>query len=302
MTGRAPAPGSVGALLDDATRRLAADGVEEARADARILLAHAMGRTGGRLYGEEDGAVTDIEAARFDRLVARRQLREPVSRIIGRRGFRDLDLEIGPATLDPRPDTETLVRAAAAAYPDRDRRLRVLDLGTGSGALLLALLQLYPRAVGTGVDLCGDCLVLAARNAERHGLAHRAAFREGSWCRGVSTRFDIILCNPPYVPSGTIDTLEPEVARFEPRRALDGGDDGLECYRELLPGLAGSMAPGATVFLEIGHDQRDRVQALAVAAGLAPVGVWRDLAGRERCLVLRSVLTRTAGPPGELKP
>ena len=286
-----PVPGSVGALLDAAARTLAAAGVEEARTDARILLAHALGRPGDRLHGAEDMAVTDAGAAWFERLVARRRARQPVSRILGARGFRELDLVIGPAALDPRPDTETLVEATASAYPDRTGQFRVLDLGTGSGALLLAVLQLYPRAAGLGVDLSRECLALAARNAVRHGLARRARFLEGRWCRGIASRFDIILCNPPYVPTDTIAGLEPEVARFEPRLALDGGADGLDCYRELLPQLARRMAPRATVFLEIGHDQCDRVRTLAGAAGLETVAVRRDLAGRDRCLILRARLS-----------
>ena len=276
----------VRAEIDQAARLLNEAGVAQPHTDARILLAHALGRPGERLYGLEDLPVDGAEAARFARMITRRQAREPVSRIVGWRGFWDLELELGPATLDPRPDSETLVEAVQAGFPDRHARLSILDLGTGTGCLLLAALRLYPRATGLGIDLSDACVTVARNNAGRHGLADRARFRAGNWCRGIEDRFEVILCNPPYVASGTIATLEPEVAVHDPALALDGGSDGLGCYRELAPQLARRLADGGRVFLEIGHDQRDGVAQIALDAGLAPLAVRRDLAGRDRCLVL----------------
>ncbi len=278
---------TAGAALDEAARRLRAAGVENPRLDARLLLAHALETPGERFYGREDAAVPAGALQTFRRLVERRRAREPVSRILRRRGFRDLELEVDRATLDPRPDSETLVEAALDAFPDRGAPLRALDLGTGTGCLLLALLSARPRARGLGVDISAGCVAAASRNAARHGLAGRARFRRGDWTSGLEGAFDIVLCNPPYIPTGAIAGLAPEVARHEPRLALDGGPDGLAPHRRLLPGLAGALAPGGRAFVEAGPGQGGPIRRIAAAHGLAAAGTRADLAGRERCVVLK---------------
>jgi release factor glutamine methyltransferase len=218
-------------------------------------------------------------------VVARRARREPVSRIVGRREFWSLDFMLSPATLDPRPDSECLIEAALAAAPE-DAATLVLDLGTGSGCLLLAFLSERKRATGLGVDLSADAVATARENAARLGLAERARFAVGDWGAGVTGGFDLILCNPPYIPAGDIEGLAPEVAHHDPRLALAGGEDGLEAYRELAPELARLLRPRGRAVLEVGHGQADAVGRLMAAAGLSTHARRADLGGIERCLTL----------------
>jgi release factor glutamine methyltransferase len=280
--------GTVDALLRTAGARLADAGVAAPRRDARLLLAAAMELDEPALLADPDRAVPGAAAARFQDFVDRRQARMPVSRILGEREFWSLSFAIGPSVLDPRPDSETLVEAALAtvdtAPAGRAGAWRVLDLGTGSGCLLLALLSELPRATGLGLERDADAAALARANAARHGLAERAEIRTASWAALAGARFDLIVANPPYVRSAEIAQLAPEVVRYDPAGALDGGPDGLDAYRELAPRLAGWLAPGGQALLEVGHDQAGDVQALLRAAGLrSPAGVC-DLAGALRCV------------------
>ncbi len=278
----------VGGELRRAESVLEQAGIESARLEARLLVAHALGVAAGKLRLAGNRTVTDGEAERIAALLRRRaEDREPVSRILGTREFWSLDFALAPATLDPRPDSETLVEAALALLPDRAAALRVLDLGTGTGCLLLAVLHERPRAGGLGIDASADAVATAALNAERLGLARRAKFQHGDWLQGIDERFDLVLCNPPYIAEGERAALAPEVARHDPAAALFAGEDGLDAYRAILPGLPRALAPGGRALLEIGADQAQSVSALARAAGLVVVDVKRDLAGRERCIVLR---------------
>jgi release factor glutamine methyltransferase len=206
--------------------------------------------------------------------------------ILGEREFWSLPLFVGPGVLVPRPETETLVEAALEAFPDRTAPLRILDLGTGSGCLLLALLREYPNASGVGVDRSAEALAHATLNARRHGLADRALLVRGDWGRGLAESFELIVANPPYVASGELAELAPEVARYEPRAALDGGADGLDAYRAILPDLPRLLAPAGVACLEIGAGQATALAALAEVGGFR-VAVRPDLAGIPRCLVLR---------------
>ncbi|MFN3075561.1 MAG: N5-glutamine methyltransferase family protein [Alphaproteobacteria bacterium] len=213
----------VGGRLADAARRLALGGVASPRLDARILLAHVLGETPGAVGLYPERALTDEQIQAFERLLSRRRDREPVSRILGQRGFWTLDLALSPDTLDPRPDTETLIEAVLEACPDRSAPLTMLDLGTGTGCLLLALLSEFPRALGVGVDLSPGALLTARRNAVAAGVADRARWVGSCWAGALTGSFDVIVSNPPYVPDAEIAGLEPEVARFDPRLALSGG-------------------------------------------------------------------------------
>ncbi|MCC7048385.1 MAG: peptide chain release factor N(5)-glutamine methyltransferase [Alphaproteobacteria bacterium] len=270
--------------LMEATARLAAAGVEDARRDARLLLAAATGAAAGA-HLADDAIVDAAAAARFAAMVDRRAAREPVSRILGRRGFWTLDLAIGPDTLDPRPDSETVVEAVLARVTDRRAMLRVLDLGTGSGCLLLALLAELPNATGLGIDRAAGAVALARANAVAAQLDGRAEFRVGDWTRGLSATFDIVVANPPYIRRADLDGLMPEVARFDPRAALDGGADGLDAYRAILAGLKPLLAPGAIAAFEIGAGQGEAVKGLINHAGLATLEIRPDLAGIDRCIV-----------------
>jgi release factor glutamine methyltransferase len=276
---------TVGDALRWGAELLARAGVAEPRREARLLLALAMGVDPGVVLGYPERELAAAAQARLTPLFERRAAREPFSRIIGRRQFWSLDLELSAETLDPRPDSETLVEAALALLPDHRAALRLLDLGTGSGALLLALLTELPGAIGLGVDLLPGAAAIARRNATSLGLGSRALFLAGSWGQAISPGWaDVILANPPYIASSEIDGLAPEVARFEPRAALDGGPDGLGACRELIAEMPRLLAPGGIVVLEIGSGQADPVTELLVKAGLVLRGVRRDLAGIERCV------------------
>jgi release factor glutamine methyltransferase len=273
---------TVGEALAAATKRLAAAGIDSARLDARVLLGHALGCSPSEVMLRLD----EPAPAEFDALLARRAAREPVSRILGRREFWSLDFALTPDTLDPRPDSETLVAAARDAFAP-ERRCRVLDLGTGSGCLLLAVLSDRPEWSGLGTDLSPGAIAAARANAESLGLAGRAAFRQGDWDEGIAELFDLVLSNPPYIPSADIAGLAPEVTRFDPRRALDGGSDGLDAYRRLAPIAARRLATNGRVLFEHGEGQGDAVAALMGEAGLEVLDRPRDLGGIARCLVAR---------------
>jgi len=269
-------------LLRDAEQRLSALGVEEARLDLLYLAERAFGVPVSRLRRPAGLTGTAEQVAAFRALVERRATREPVQRILGDWEFWGLTLALGPETLIPRPDTETLVEAVLKACPERGRAWRILDLGTGTGAILLALLSEYPAAFGVGVDLSPDAAMVARGNALSLGLSARGVFMAGSWVEALSGSFDIILSNPPYIPDADIAGLAPEVARFEPWRALAGGADGLDPYRHLVQVLPALLSPGGIVGFEHGADQGPAVADLMRGAGFGEVVTLQDLGGRDR--------------------
>lgn len=259
-------------------RQLATAGVANPRHEARLLCALAVG-----------------DSARLADYVRRRAAHEPYSRIRGAREFWSLDFALSPDTLDPRPDSETLIEAALAALPDRTAPLRIVDLGTGTGALLLAMLSEYPNATGLGVDVLPGAIATAARNAAALGLANRAEFVTGDWSAINLGAADVILANPPYIPSAELAALPPEVARFDPRRALDGGDDGLVAYRALAPVVRRSLRRDGWAFFEVGAGQTEAGARIMAAGDLHIAGTRRDLAGHERCLVIRQAESAKSG-------
>ena len=254
---------------------------ETPRLDAELLLAHVLGED--RLAMLVGRAGVPAEAvARFEALLARRRGHEPVAHILGEREFWSLPLRVTPDVLVPRPDSETLIAEALRHFAGRPPG-RVLDLGTGSGALLLAALSEWPGATGLGIDRSEAALAVAQENAERLGLAERALFRLGDWAEGLDGRFDLLLCNPPYIPDGTF--LMADVARHEPAGALFGGPDGLDPYRLLLPEVARLLAPGGVALFEFGEGQADALLVMAQVHGAA-ARTAADLAGRPRVLVI----------------
>lgn len=273
---------TVGDHVAEGAQRLAAAGVPEPRREARLLLAYALGIEPVAVTGYPERPVADGGA--YEQLVARRANREPLSHLTGRREFWSLDFEVTPATLDPRPDSETVVETALAAFPDPGARLDILDFGTGTGCLLLAILHERPAATGLGVDIESDAVAVARRNADRLGLADRARFAAGEWGAGLDGPFDLIVSNPPYIAEADIDGLQPEIARFESRRALDGGADGLAAYRALAPDVARLLSPGGIAVIEFGAGQGGAVARILEDAGLDPVGFAADLAGHDRCI------------------
>jgi release factor glutamine methyltransferase len=270
------------------TQTLSAAGVAEPRREARTLLRHALGVSDRATLNP----AAEIDPAAFDALLARRAAREPMAFLRGRQGFWTLDLQVSPATLIPRPDSETLISAALAAFPDRSGVRRILDLGTGTGALLLAALAEFPQATGVGIDLVPAAAALGARNARANGMDGRAMFLAGCWAAPIAGRFDLVLANPPYIPSAEVARLMPEVAAHEPRTALDGGADGLDAIRAILPALAGLLESGGAAIVEIGAGQADAAVRLAITAGFSQRALHNDLGGIARALVLRDPVAK----------
>lgn len=270
---------TVRAALVRATALLS-DRSETARLDAELLMAHALevDRTAMLL-----GRLDDPAPMAFAPLLDRRAAREPVAYIVGERDFWTITLAVGPGVLIPRPDSETLIEAAVEHFGKAGPK-RVLDLGVGSGALLLAALSEWPDATGIGVDRSEAAAAIGRDNAARLGLAARAEIRLGDWAEGIVERFDLLLCNPPYVESDA--RLTPDVAEHEPASALYAGPDGLDDYRRLAPDVGRLLAPNGLAAVEIGMDQADAVRALFAAQGLETT-VRRDLAGRDRAILVR---------------
>ncbi len=266
--------------LREAAARLTAAGVADAPRDARRLLAHATGIGADRLLLHLGEPLAPEAAAAFARAVAARAARQPVAQITGSRLFWGRAFRVTRDTLDPRPETETLI-AAALERP----YARVLDLGTGTGCILLTLLAERPGARGLGTDLSAAALEVAAENAEALGLADRAEFAVSDWFAGLAGRFDLIVSNPPYIAAGEMAGLAPELRDWEPHLALTPGGDGLDAYRAIAAGAGVHLAPGGRLMVEIGPAQGAAVQALFAAAGLAGLRVLPDLDGRDRVIV-----------------
>ena len=276
---------TIGSLLAAAAARLAAVGVVDSRHEARLVLALALDIEPAIVLGWPERPVEPRHVAAADALVARRAKREPLSRLRGKREFWSLDFALSPDTLDPRPDSETLIAAALADIPDRAAALRIVDFGVGTGCLLLALLSELPNAVGIGVDVVPGAVAVAEGNATSLGLGTRAEFWVGSWEARIDGQADVILANPPYIPTSEIGRLPPEVCAFDPRTALDGGPDGLSAYRPLGAAIRRLLRPGGAAYIEIGAGQRLQVARVFGEAGLTIGAVRRDLAGTERCVV-----------------
>ena len=280
-------PATIGAALAGAARELAAAGIDNARAEARMLVGHATNVGPETIIGYPDRLLDGRQRDALGEAVRRRARREPMAHLLGAREFWSLDFAVTPDVLTPRPDSETVVEAALGQIADRAAALDILDLGTGSGCLMLALLSELPNARGLGVDISPAAAAIARRNAERLGLARRARFAVADWDCGLAGAFAVVVANPPYVPSGEIGRLAPEVARFEPRMALDGGADGLESLRAVAPAIARTIAADGTALVEIGAGQAAAAVDLMAQCGLAVDRVAADLSGIPRCLVLR---------------
>ena len=265
-----------------AKQRLERAGLAGPVIDARLLVEAAAEATRAEIVTDPYRALSSEQESRLEDYLARRERREPVSHILGRRGFWKIMLRVTPDVLTPRPDIETVVEVALRDFPEH-AAWRILDLGVGSGAILLALLAERPAAKGLGVDVSEEALAVARDNAAGLGLAGRTALLRGDWTAGLdSESFDLVVSNPPYIATDVIETLEPEVRDHEPRLALEGGADGLDHYRTLAPEILRVLKPGGRFVVEIGYDQRAAVEALFRDAGAAGVITLRDLADRDR--------------------
>ncbi len=275
----------LGPALVEAAAQLQVAGCETPRLDARLLVAHAASVT---LEGQirDPGAVLSADARRrIRRAVTQRMHRKPIAHITGQKEFWSLPFFVTAEVLIPRPDSELLVESVLNHLRRRkSERLHLMDFGTGSGCLLLALLTELPRATGLGIDLSPAAISVAEKNAQRLGLGARARFVVGDWSDAEPGQSDVVVANPPYIPTGHLDRLAPELAH-EPRLALDGGVDGMAAYRRLLPEMVQRLAAGGVAAVEVGAGQAGSVPSMMVAEGLTEPQIYRDLGGTERCLI-----------------
>lgn len=281
-------PDRLGSLLRAARQRLTEAGVTDPALDARLIVEHFSSTTRTQAIADPERKIGSDAVAAIDAALERRISGEPVHRILGYREFHGLRLSLSPETLEPRPDTETLVEAImpfVKATAERQGECRILDLGTGTGAIALALLNAVPSATATGVDISQDALTTAMRNARELGLAARFKALQSDWFEKVSGRYHVIAANPPYIPSRDIENLQDEVRDFDPRKALDGGVDGLSPYRIIAAKAAGFLDIKGKIAVEIGHTQCDEVTEIFSEAGYRRAGVFRDLGGNDRVLI-----------------
>jgi release factor glutamine methyltransferase len=279
---------TLGSLVTEAADSLSAAGFEQARRHARRLIASVLAVPPAELFGHPDRPVDRSQLEVVRTMLSRILRREPLSRILKRREFWGLDFALSPETLDPRPETETVVEAVTKRYCDRRAPLRILDLGTGTGCLLLALLSEFPDGRGIGIDISEGAVRTAASNAASLGFSDRAAFFVGNWAAAVSGAFEAIVANPPYIPSGDLGLLPAEVICYDPWRALDGGPDGLQAYSALVRDAAKLLAPQGIFATEVGAGQADAVAGLVEESCLSFEGIERDLAGITRCVIARA--------------
>lgn len=282
---------SIMQVLQIATARLSAAGVETPRRESRLLLGYATNLSPEDLIRDPQRMLSQDDVSRFAAATKRRENREPFARIVGHREFWGLDFLVNAATLIPRPDSETVVATALSVMPKSATKKYVLDLGTGTGCLLLALLHERSQARGLGVDISEEALGAAQVNAENLGLAARARFQkhnfmQSGWAGRLGVKADLVLCNPPYVATSDIAGLDPEVRGGDPLQALDGGRDGLACYRNILQELPVVLADDGRAIFEVGQGQPAAVTSLAESCNLKVYQEGRDISGHKRVLII----------------
>ncbi len=275
---------SLGSVAREAIEQLDSAGIDNPAFDARLLIGHVLGIDRAQILAQADRVLTSDEATQIRSLINRRDRREPVGRILGMREFWSLNFSLSEFTLEPRPDSETLVDVALQELKNR-KDISILDLGTGTGCLLLALLHELPEAKGLGLDYMMEIVNQARENAEALNLADRATFRMSNWFDNLTDeRYDLIVSNPPYIPSNDISSLMPEVRNFDPLRALDGGPDGLTVYRSLISQLKKYLRPEGFVVFEVGQGQATAVAEIFRQNEFGHVSTHMDLGGIERCV------------------
>ncbi len=276
---------TLSALYQRLSDQLAAANIEEPRLEARMLIAFVTGKDQTRIFGYPEDDIKAETVERLNEMLARRKKGEPIAYITGTREFWSLDFKVSPATLIPRPDSETLIEAVLNVTPDKNANLRILDIGTGSGCLLLALLSELPNAEGVGIDINPKTCKIASENAKDLGLAERATFIEGDWMNGIQDRFNIIISNPPYIVETEIATLEIDVKLFEPHLALSGGPDGLAAYRQIAEQSAACLLPDGILAVEFGAGQAIDIKEILKNNGHKIENVYQDIANLERCIL-----------------
>lgn len=272
-------------VLRDAAAQLNVAGIESARLEARLLLAHILKISPDELITGARAIDANVHAA-FTALLNRRLGHEPLAYIVGTKEFWSLPFAVGPGALIPRPETELMIELALIQYADHNAPLRALDLGTGSGCILIAFLSAFPHATGVGIDISEQALHWARQNAQMNNVAGRCHFTLGDWAHDVTEKFDVIFTNPPYIDNAGMATLAPDVKDHEPGLALFGGADGLASYGALAPHIANHLAPKGYAFIEMGMGQAVAIEQIMAGAGLKTRHIAPDMAGIERCLVL----------------
>ena len=279
---------SAGQMIAAAARRLERVGIANARRDAQLLLLHVLNKDRAWLIAHESEAAAPAHQRQFEQMLQRREAREPVHRIIGKREFWGLDIEISPATLEPRPETECLVEAVldwVDAKGGREKPMRMADIGTGTGAIHIALMSQLPNTNFVAVDICDQALATAKRNAAKIEISHRVEYYQGSYCEPLVGKFDAILSNPPYIRSQDMIHLQPEVRLFDPALALDGGEDGCDAYRKLLANSGTLLSQNGVLIVEIGTGMAADIEAIAIKYSWQLDVLGNDLAGHERIMV-----------------
>lgn len=279
---------TIGSLLHHIMQRLEQAGIEETRLEARLILCHALEVDTTVLIGYPEREISADRQVAIEAILTRRCQREPLSQIFGQKEFWSLSFKVTADTLTPRPDSETLIEAVLRHRPDLDHPLRILDLGTGTGCLLLSLLSEYPKAQGLGVDISQGAVDVAQENAIALGVSDRCAIVQGSWFNPVAGRgpFDIIISNPPYIPQGEKDRLQPEVRDYDPDLALFGGEDGLDPYRLIAERGAQYLSENGLIVVEFGQGQENDVRAIMEFSTLKTLEECRDLGGITRCAII----------------
>ena len=274
---------SVKAVTDLASNHLKKSGIEGSTGEARLLISLATGMSRERIIGYPESHLRNSELEKLKKFLKLRCNRKPMSQIVGLREFWSLDFLVDEDVLDPRPDSETLVKTVLDFFPDRKAKLKILDLGTGSGCLLLSLLNEFQNAVGIGTEINTKSCLVAVENSRRLGLSSRASFVICDWYKGLEKKFDIILANPPYLTDQEMVNLEPEVFKFEPHRALSGGFDGLDSYKKIMPHVHKFLSEKGILFLEISPKLASKIRTILKENQLRPLVAKRDLSGQLRC-------------------
>ena len=273
--------------LISAKKTLSEAGIGTAFLDAELLLAYSLEKNREFIIGHPEYKLSIEEQKSFDDIIGRRIKREPVAKIIGKKEFWGREFVVSQKTLDPRPDSETIIYSVFELYPDRKSNIKIMDLGTGSGCLLLTLLAEYPYASGIGIDISEEALNVAKTNADKLGLAKRGSFVLNNWTEGISGKFDLIISNPPYIKNSDIEHLEPEVSGYDPYLALAGGVDGLDCYKFIAPAVRHFLNENGHIVFEFGMGQENDIRNIIENSGMKFISFKSDMAGLPRCIVAR---------------
>ncbi len=262
-------------------------GIDTPELDTRLLMEAVLDMKFDRILLKYSDNMPESSSKKLEDFVDQRLKRCPVSRILGYNYFWTSKFDISDETLDPRPDTETIIDAVMANYK-KDAEISILDLGTGSGCILITLLQEFKNADGLGVDISEDAIEISKKNAETLRVRNRSSFKALDWKKlDLGEKFDVIVSNPPYIENEVIESLEPEVKDYDPRVALSGGDDGLDCYKEIIKLLPDLLCETGSIFFEIGYNQKDKLKELLASNGLSVIETLKDLTGNDRCVVAK---------------